>query len=68
MGNYIDFIADASEKKNMAKEFQVQINGSNASELNQWFKTQGYLIHEEECSKMINNKSNFNSAQVGYFY
>jgi hypothetical protein len=56
MANYIDFVIAASKEKSLSKEFRKKIDKSTPKELSDWYKLKGFIVSEEECKKLIENK------------
>lgn len=58
MPNFIDFIADAANDFELAREFIKILNEASAEELQKWLGERGYDLSIEDCKKLVDNKEN----------
>lgn len=68
MKNFIDFIADSTQSKELEAEFKNVVDYSTLAEVSNWFQEKGYDISDIECKKIIDNKEEINYQKVGLHY
>lgn len=68
MKNFIDFVADSTQSKELEAEFRNVVDNSTLAEVSNWFQEKGYGISEIECKKIIDNKEEINYQKVGLHY
>lgn len=56
--DFIDFIADASQKHELGKEFLTTLKDASVEQLRDWLKSKGYDVSESDCKKLIDNRAN----------
>ncbi len=55
--DFIDFIASASQKPALGKEFIATLKDASAVQLQEWLKGKGYGVSESDCQKLIDNRA-----------
>ena len=66
-GTFVDFIDSAlkSENKTLVSELISNLESMDSAKLTEWFSHWGYDISEEECTKLIDNKDQFQVIKPG---
>lgn len=58
MANFIDFIADAANDFELAREFIEFLDKASAEELQNWLNEKDYDLSIDDCKKLVDNKEN----------
>ena len=68
MKNFIDFVVDTAKDSDMANEFHTLIDKADHNSMSSWLKEKGYIVNENDCKKIIDNKDEMRAAKVGFMY
>ena len=57
MKNFIDFIVDSKDNKELIDTFIGQLKSGSPEDLNTWFTEKGYTVSPDDCSKLASREN-----------